>query len=81
MKDMISGDEDRDLHSIKSSKPICYHLVYRSNGSNKVDTYKTITEAYARISALSKHPIQQYICQFQELENKEYYISVRELTK
>jgi len=81
MKDMISGNEDRDIHSTKSSKPICYHLVYRSNGSNKVDTYKTITEAYARISALSKHPIQQYICQFQELENKEYYISVRELTK
>ena len=81
MKDMISGDEDRDLHSTKSSKPICYHLVYRSNGSNKVDTYKTITEAYARITELSKHTIQQYICQFQELENKEYYISVRELTK
>ena len=81
MKDMISGDEDRDVHSTKSSKPICYHLVYRSNGSNKVDTYKTITEAYARITDLSKHTIQQYICQFQELENKEYYISVRELTK
>ena len=81
MKDMISGDEDRDLHSTKSSKPICYHLVYRSNGSNKVDTYKTITEAYARITDLSKHTIQQYICQFQELENKEYYISVRELSK
>ncbi len=81
MKDMISGDEDRDIHSTKSSKPICYHLVHRSNGSNKVDTYKTITEAYDRITELSKHPIQQYICQFQELENKEYYISVRELTK
>ena len=81
MKDIISGDEDRDIHSTKSSKPICYHLVHRSNGSNKVDTYKTITEAYARITELSKHTIQQYICQFQELENKEYYISVRELTK
>ena len=74
MEDCISDEK-------KSSKPICDHVVYRSNGSNKVDTYKTISEAYYRISDLSKHPIKQYICQFHELESKEYHISVRELSK
>ena len=85
MKDCISdtqtGNVERSSDLKKSSKPICDHVVYRSNGSNKVDTYKTISEAYYRISDLSKHPIKQYICQFHESETKEYHISVRELSK
>jgi hypothetical protein len=74
MKECID-DED------KSSKPVCYHVVHRFNSSNKVDTYKTMTEAYSRITELSKHSIQQYICQFYNRENKEYHINVRELVK
>jgi len=85
MEDCISdpqmGNVERSSDLKKSSKPICDHVVYRSNGLNKVDTYKTISEAYYRISDLSKHPIKQYICQFQLLENKEYHIGVRELSK
>ncbi len=89
MEDCIDPDDtplvQRTLISETESKgrgkPVCYHVVYRSNASSKVDTFKTIGEAYARMSQFSKHPIQQFICQFDYTDEKEYYISVRQISK
>jgi hypothetical protein len=89
MEDCIDPDDtplvQRTLISETESKgrgkPVCYHVVYRSNASSKVDTFKTIGEAYARMNQLSKHPIQQFICQFDYTDEKEYYISVRQISK
>ncbi len=65
----------------KQSRPICYHVLYRSNGSNKLDTFKTIGESYARLDQLSTHSIRQFLCQFEEKENNEYNINVRNILK
>ena len=69
------NDKDNESH------PICYHLVYRTNGANKVDTFKTIQDTYTRLDQLSGHTIDQFVCQFEEKEIGQYNVSVCEVLK
>ncbi len=69
-------------HDMNINQPICYHLVYRENSANKVDTFKTIIEANARLDEItSRDSYSRIFCQFEERENKEYNVTVREVFK
>jgi hypothetical protein len=66
-------------------KPICYHVIYRQNSSNKDDTFKTVEQALGRVYDLTNEgyrstSLTRILCYFDQDEaTKQFDIRIRTL--
>lgn len=67
-------------YCMNTFQPVCIHLVYREDGSNKVDTFKDFFESYAKLKEIANDGMTRMVCSFEEdEETKELNVSVKQL--